>query len=240
MKPDCQAIITARKRRGWTQAELSEKAGIAARVVQDTENQKLVERGRRFHPTSLESIAGALGVPLETIVEQDPPLRPKAVAASWLLRALDRGRDQCEKDNQPYVTAHLLLTLLRIPQGAAEHCFGQLRSASAIADDLSSHLSQVFPRAEEVRFRDFDWQDRQDFNDALKLASAVGRATDKHLLYAILTGTSETISWLRARLGEIAYDELLDAVEKYPDDKPPGWSNAKTPNFSVPDSEAAD
>ncbi len=238
MKPNCQAIVTARKRRGWTQADLAEKAGIALRVVQDTENHKVVNRGRRFHPESMKAVAGALAVSLETIVENDL-LKPEAVVAEWLRRALDRGRDQCEQANQPYTTTHLLRTLLRIPQGAAQHCFGQIGSTESITEALEADLAEWFPPSDEQRFYDFDWPDLADFNRALKIASAVRRATDKHLLYAVLTGQSETVKKLRARLGEMTINKLLEAVEEYPDEKPPGWSNRWTPRFSPDDDTAS-
>ena len=223
LKPNCARIRAARKRKKWTQTDLADAAGIAMRVVQDAENERLVEiEGRRFSRNSIECLAGALELPIDDIVfAEHEAVQP----AGWLMRYLNRSKEVCESKNQKFFTAHELLALLRIPGGAAEHCFKKT-GHWAIVSELETRLNDIFPPSDSPRFADFDWRDRLCYRLALDVARVDGRATDKHYLLAILTQTpsAKTIDWLKRRLGETEFDELVSEVKTYPGDKPPGPS----------------
>ena len=226
LKPNSVAIRTVRKRKKWTQTDLAEAAGIAMRVVQDTENERVVEEGRRFNRNSMECIAGALEVPIEDIVVPEcEPIEP----AGWLIRALERAKELCESRNQNFFTAHELWALLLIPRGAAEQCFRQI-GQNTLVNDLEARLAEIFPPSDSSRFVDFDWHDRSAYRLAMELARADGRTTDKHYLLAVLTQKPrpKTVEWLRRRVGDQDFDHLVAAAQAYPGGKPPGSSGLQT------------
>lgn len=64
-------IRAARQARGWTQAELAERAHVSARTIH------AVEKGAACRQATKRKILGALGVPWEVRDEYFP--RPRAV-----------------------------------------------------------------------------------------------------------------------------------------------------------------
>lgn len=64
-------IRAARQARGWTQAELAERARVSARTIH------AVEKGAACRQATKRKILGALGVPWEVRDEYFP--RPRAV-----------------------------------------------------------------------------------------------------------------------------------------------------------------
>ena len=66
-------IKTRRKARGWTQQQLAEAAGIGATTVFSVEN------GRPARPAILRSIARALGLPDDHLLEDRAPEQTQRV-----------------------------------------------------------------------------------------------------------------------------------------------------------------
>lgn len=75
-----------REARGWAQAELARRANLGQAHI------SLLESGARRNPTAdtLQRLAKALGVPIETLLAPEPPQRKRRTATLRRTKEGDR------------------------------------------------------------------------------------------------------------------------------------------------------
>jgi len=133
-----------------------------------------------------------------------------------VLAALNEARKKCKELNHRFVTPHILLALLELPDSEAAICFDQTRPG--LAEEWRYLLRVYMERAlkgdfgEFPDFLEFEWDHRRDSGLGLQLAWLDGQpAVDElYLLLGILEnrGRSKTRRELEEYLGTEDFDQL--------------------------------
>lgn len=139
-----------------------------------------------------------------------------------LLALLELCKESCKRNNSPIYTPHLLLALLEIDSGVAQRAFNQLRPglANEQRKKLRKFIREKLPQYNKQVFVEFDWMDREDIQQAQKIATKGGATsvTEKYLLLGMLETNSSTVKSLRKQLGE-EFDDLKAIIRNLPNDE---------------------
>ncbi|MCA1568572.1 MAG: TIR domain-containing protein [Acidobacteria bacterium] len=182
-------------------------------------------------------------------IEAAPPKTPKteileasqdhAAGASIkfarnLLDAIEASKTRCRQTGLQYLTPHLLLALLQIPDGFARRCFDEVVAglAGKVVRSLQVYVEQELPRlakgvseegAEGYRWRDFSWSELESIRVGADIASQERSplVTTRHILLGFLRSDSITVGDLRMKLGEEKFALLVDTVINTPDEQKP-------------------
>lgn len=139
-----------------------------------------------------------------------------------LLALLELCKESCKRNNSPIYTPHLLLALFEIDSGVAQRAFDRLRPglANKQRKKLRKFIREKLPQFNKQEFAEFNWMDREDIQQAQKIAVNDGAisVTEKHLLLGMLETNSSTVKSLRKQLGE-EFDDLKVIIRNLPNDE---------------------
>lgn len=130
--------------------------------------------------------------------------------------SLWRERENCRRADRPFHTPSLLCALLKRQYGILRLAFEGLEPglAAEIQGWMEKAEDQLSSAPDHV-FEPFEWLDRSDIANAVKLARAEGdnETDDRNLARAIFAGEGSTVSAIRRRLGESAFCRLVTMLE---------------------------
>lgn len=89
-----------RTRRGWTNADLAERAGIAPNTL------SRIEAGKGVHPGSLRQVLDALGVQEESPEQPDDIATAQLMVGAWLSQIDPASRGHAIRSLAQHMTAY--------------------------------------------------------------------------------------------------------------------------------------
>lgn len=145
--------------------------------------------------------------------------------APSVLKALERARQACETANQKFVTPHLLLALLDLPNSQVTQCFNQAKAnlANEWRELLEAYRERALSNETFGEYLEVDWNRRKDVwrSKELALHEGVQAVTELYLLRGILDNPrSKTRRELEEYLGTERYEYLCQVAESMSDDTP--------------------
>jgi len=153
----------------------------------------------------------------------DPLPRREAVIAipiaPAVLAALEMARAACMAANRKFVTPHLLLALLDIPNSRVSHCFDQAKPGLARKWQgfLREYQNWAVSNEEFGAYRGFDWDGRREVLRAKEIAweDEMVEVDELYLLLGILDNQrSKTRRELAEYLGMEDFENLCRVSER--------------------------
>ncbi len=187
--------------------------------------QRRAEDQLKIIRENLQQVRGLLGrdsrheiaQALRQLRRVDQTLRRRERLAGSLRALIQRAEARCREVDRPLYTSDVLCEILRGHDGYALRCFEQLKQGlgQKVLRQLDEFNSTV---GSEAPFLDLEWDERPDAASAAELATAdeSPRIQHKHLILAILHGSSATATSLRDRLGEERFARLIQEVQATP------------------------
>lgn len=150
------------------------------------------------------------------------PPRTEVIAipmAPDVLDILEMARGSCETANRKFVTPHLLLALLDMPDSKVAQCFDQARPGLAREWQELLRAYQDRARNDETfdRYRRFDWDHRWDVRRAKEIVwqDAKAEVTELYLFLGVLDNQrSKTRRELVEYLGVEDFDNLCQVADR--------------------------
>ena len=135
--------------------------------------------------------------------------------SSPLAHALASSVGVCRAADTPYYTAHVLLALVRLPDGVVSRCLDAARPN--FADEVRTRLTAYAMGLKEEyggRFVPFDWSERAEVHRAQLFALRTGKrvVSAAALFLAVLQTPSNTASQLRSRTTEAEFELIHGAA----------------------------
>jgi hypothetical protein len=141
-----------------------------------------------------------------------------------LLAVLNHYKESCRTKDIPFYTPHLLLALITIQNGVAQHALHQLHAglADELKDKLTKYINEALPRFTNQSFSEFEWLEREDVKraEAWALKQGASNIQEKHLLLGVLETDSGTMKSLQKMLGEGETRKLKEIIENTADAPP--------------------
>lgn len=136
-----------------------------------------------------------------------------------ILDALESARQACEAADRKFVTPHLLLALLNLPQSKVAACFDQVESglAQEWRELLIAYHERAIQDEEFGAYRKFDWDHRGEVWRAKQLALHDNwpAVDDLYLLLGVLNNQwSKTRRELAEYLGAAGYERLCQVADR--------------------------
>lgn len=200
------------------------------------ERQQDASLNKTAPEANARSSTGRASEPKTEILEasQDHTSGASIKFARNLLDAIEASKTRCRQAGLRYLTPHLLLALLQIPDGFARRCFDEVVAglAGKVVRSLQVYVEQELPRlakgvseegAEGYRWRDFSWSELESIRVGADIASHERSplVTTRHVLLGFLRSDSITAGDLRMKLGEQKFALLVDTVINTPDEQKP-------------------
>ena len=147
----------------------------------------------------------------------DQTLRRRVRLAGPLRAIVQKAEASCREIDRPLYTSDILAEILHGQDGYALRCFEQVNDGlgDKVKEQLDDFNSTIVG---DAPFLDLEWDERPEAASAAKLATTEEspRIQHKHLLLAILQGSSMTATSLRERLGNERFAHLIQEVKATP------------------------
>lgn len=134
-----------------------------------------------------------------------------------VLMILNKYKDTCQQQNNPFLTFHTLLALLENHDSRTRYHLDCLTPpcATRIQKTFQHYVNEILPR-EKLPFSNFRWEVRSEVQEALQIAREEGSSevTGELLLMGVLNtqSTSETVQLLGKLIGKDNFQELSKRV----------------------------
>jgi hypothetical protein len=131
---------------------------------------------------------------------------------------LESSRVAMKERDLPYYTPSLLLALL-YPGGFGASALNAVKPglSDALRTSLVDYVENQLPHLNVGGFKDFDWYDRPDIQNAQKqcIEECQSLVNERHVFAAILRSESQAVQQLKAQMGQ-DFDRLLQSAANNP------------------------